>query len=99
MQNIIELLKIAFRNLGRHKLKTFFTVNAIAMSILFFIYFDGFTRGIMNDTVKNIIDYETGIAKIYSKKYFDKKDEFPSYESFNSFQNIVKKLQEWDSVV
>jgi len=92
MKSIKELLKISFRNLGRHKLKTFFTVNAIAVSIFFYIYFDGFTRGIMNETVRNIIDYETGVAKIYSKKYFEKKDELPSYESFDNYKSVVEKL-------
>ncbi len=90
----INLLSIAFRNLGRHKVKTSLTLIAIAVGIALYIWMDAWLLGMNLDSKRNLINYETGSVKIYSKAYFEKKDELPMYESFKNYQPILKKLNE-----
>ncbi|MCK4797820.1 MAG: ABC transporter permease, partial [Spirochaetes bacterium] len=90
----INLLSIAFKNLGRHKVKTILTSSAIIISIGLFIFMDALLYGMDIDSRRNLINYETGAAKIYSKAYFEKKDELPMYESYGDYEPIIKKLNE-----
>ncbi|OHD05992.1 MAG: hypothetical protein A2086_05055 [Spirochaetes bacterium GWD1_27_9] len=91
--NLINFLKIAFRNLGRHKIKTILTVLAISISVMLYIFVDGYAKGVSFETIRNLINYETGVAKIYSKKFYEKKDDLPLYENFGNYDDILKKLE------
>ncbi|OHD14572.1 MAG: hypothetical protein A2086_08005 [Spirochaetes bacterium GWD1_27_9] len=93
-KNNLNYLLLAFRNIGRHKVKTILTVAAITIGITLFIYMDAFLLGMDIDSKRNLVNYEIGAAKIYSQAYFEKKDEIPSYESFTNYQPIIKKLNE-----
>ena len=88
----INLLSIAFRNIGRHKVKTILTSTAIAIGIALYIWMDAWLLGMNLDSKRNLINYETGSVKIYSKDYFEKKDELPMYENFKNYKPIIDKL-------
>jgi len=88
----IDFLKLAFRNIGRHKLKTFLTVLSIFIGLALYIFMDGWLLGVEIESLRNLVNYEIGSAKIYSKKYFEKKDELPMYEDFNDYKNIINTL-------
>ncbi len=90
----INLLVIAFRNLGRHRVKTAITVTAVAIGVALYIFIDAWLLGMNIDSRRNIVNYETGAAKIYSTAYFQKKDEKPMYESFTGYKPILAKLDE-----
>jgi putative ABC transport system permease protein len=89
-----NLLMIALKNLGRHKTKTLLTMTAIAVGIFIYIWEDAWFLGINLDSKRNLVNYESGAAKIYSKAYFNKKNELPLYESFSNSAPIIKKLEE-----
>jgi len=88
----INFLKLAYKNLGRHKVKTFLTITAIAVGIALFNWMDAWLLGCNLESKRNLINYETGSAKIYAKKYFEKKDELPLYEAFDNYKAIINKL-------
>ncbi len=90
----INLLKLAFKNLGRHKVKSGLTIIAITFGIFLYIWMDAWLLGMNIDSKRNLVNYENGSAKIYSKAYFEKKEEMPLYESFNNYDVIVKKLDD-----
>ncbi|MDR3342353.1 MAG: FtsX-like permease family protein [Treponema sp.] len=81
--NAVELKRIAFRNLARHKVKTILTVLGIMISVTLYIFMDGWITGASAESRRNIVNYEQGAAKLQTKQYFEKKDEFPMYESFD----------------
>ncbi|HOJ64407.1 MAG TPA: FtsX-like permease family protein [Spirochaetota bacterium] len=85
-------LKMAFANLKRHRLKSFFTILAITISVTVFIFIDAFLYGIDIDSRRNLVNFETGEVKIYKKRYFDIKDELPMYEAFTNYEDILKSL-------
>jgi putative ABC transport system permease protein len=92
ISGIWELKKIAMRNLARHKVKTILTSAAIMVSVAVFIFINGWLRGMIIDSRRNIVNYEMGAAKLQTKLYFEKKDEMPSYENFTDWEKYHDAL-------
>jgi putative ABC transport system permease protein len=92
LSGIWELKKIALRNLARHKIKTILTSAAIMVSVAMFIFLNGWLRGMIIDSRRNIVNYEMGAAKLQTKLYFEKKDEMPSYENFTDWEKYHDAL-------
>jgi putative ABC transport system permease protein len=92
LSGIWELKKIAVRNLARHKVKTILTSAAIMVSVAVFIFLNGWLRGMIIDSRRNIVNYEMGAAKLQTKLYFEKKDEMPSYENFTGWEKYHDAL-------
>jgi ABC-type lipoprotein release transport system permease subunit len=86
------LVQLAFRNLARHKIKTILSVLAITVSVAVFIFVDGWVEGMSIDSKRNIVNYETGAAKLQKKAYVDKLDEAPMYESFTGWEDYAASL-------
>ncbi|GHV60985.1 hypothetical protein AGMMS49587_03930 [Spirochaetia bacterium] len=89
-----QIILIAFRNLARHKVKTAITVIAVTVSVALYIFMDGWLVGMNLESQRNIVNYETGAAKLQSRLYFEKKDELPMYESFAGWQNYAAALDQ-----
>ncbi len=87
-----DIAGMAFRNLGRHRVKTIITTTAVAVSVALYIFMDAWILGMNLDSRRNIIAYETGAAKIQTKAYFAKKDELPMYESFGGWKELSAAL-------
>ncbi|MDR0553392.1 MAG: ABC transporter permease, partial [Treponema sp.] len=94
MKSIIELKKIAFRNLARHKVKTILTCAAIAVSVTVYIFMESWIGGMTSESRRNIVNYEMGAAKLQTALYFDKKDEMPAYENFGDWERYARILDE-----
>jgi len=92
LSGIWQLKKIAMRNLARHKVKTILTSAAIMVSVAVFIFLNGWLRGMIIDSRRNIVNYEMGAAKLQTKIYFEKKDEMPSYENFTGWEKYRDAL-------
>jgi len=92
LSGIWQLKKIAMRNLTRHKVKTILTSAAIMVSVAMFIFINGWLRGMIIDSRRNIVNYEMGAAKLQTKLYFEKKDEMPSYENFTGWEKYRNAL-------
>ena len=91
---IIELKRMALRNLARHKVKTVLSVLAITVSVTMYIVMDGWIAGMTIDSLRNLISYETGAAKLQTKVYFDKLDDKPMYENFSGWERYAAALDQ-----
>ncbi|MDR0688813.1 MAG: FtsX-like permease family protein [Spirochaetaceae bacterium] len=94
ISRVIELKRLALRNLARHKVKTILTCAAIMVSVTVYIWMDSWIGGMFLESRRNIINYEIGAAKIQTKRYFDKKDELPGYETFGGWKDYAEVLDE-----
>jgi ABC-type lipoprotein release transport system permease subunit len=92
MSVLLELKRMAWRSLARHKVKTIITVLAIMVSVSMFIFLDSWISGMSIESRRNIVNYETGAAKLQTKLYFEKKDELPSYENFTAWEDYSRVL-------
>ena len=93
-QSKINLFVIAFKNLFRHKFKTVITMIAVAVGVSLYIFMDAWLLGMKIDSMRNIVNFETGAINVYRKDFFEKKDELPSYESFRNHAQIVEKFKQ-----
>ncbi len=93
-RELTMLAGMAFRNLGRHRVKTVITVVAVAISATMYIFMDGWLLGMTLESERNIVAYETGAAKIQTQAYFNKKDDLPMYESFGNWEPLAAVLEE-----
>ena len=89
----VGLIAVAWRNLSRYKVKTALTLVAVIFGVTMFIFIDGLMMGLNVDSERNIINYETGALKIYSKAFFEKRDEIPMYETFTGYEALQEKLE------
>ncbi|MDR2467962.1 MAG: FtsX-like permease family protein [Spirochaetaceae bacterium] len=92
LSGIYELKRIALRNLARHKVKTVLSVLAITISVAVYIVMDGWLLGMNLDSLRNLVNYETGAAKLQTKAYFEKLDDLPMYENFGDWELYAAAL-------
>ncbi len=64
------LMAMAWRNLLRYKKRTAVTACAIAMGVLCSIVMDGLLAGLDMESWRNLVAYETSMAKVYAPGYF-----------------------------
>lgn len=89
---LLMVTNMAFRNLGRHRVKTIITTSAIAISVGLYIFIDAWMLGMNLESRRNIVNYEMGAAKIQTPAYFSHKDDLPMYESFSGWEMLCADL-------
>ncbi|HSV55626.1 MAG TPA: FtsX-like permease family protein [Magnetospirillaceae bacterium] len=88
----LGLAGMAFRNLGRHRVKTIITTTAVAVSVALYVFMDRWILGMNLESRRNIITFETGAAKAQTEAYFEKRDDLPMYESFRGWEALAAAL-------
>jgi len=88
------LARVAFRGLGRHRLKTVLTALAVAVSVALYIAMDAWLLGMNLDSRRNIVNFETGAAKLQTARYIEEVDEKPMYENFFPWQTYADALED-----
>ncbi len=68
------LISLAWKNLSRYRRRTIITAVAIAVGIALFIWMDAWLLGAEMETVRNLLQFETGPARVMDKKYWAEKD-------------------------
>lgn len=63
------LTKLAFKNLWRHKLRTFISLLAIAFSVMVVVFARGYILGMIDSFVQHSVQFETGHIKIMTAEY------------------------------
>lgn len=71
------LIKMALKNLARHRNRTLITSSIIAFAIFFYIVFDSLIGGMVEMSYKSIIDYEAGHLQVMTEEYWEEEDEAP----------------------
>jgi ABC-type lipoprotein release transport system permease subunit len=89
---VVELKRMAFRNLARHKVKSILTIAAVTVSVTVYIAADGWLLGMNIDSLRNIANFETGAAKLQTGAYYEKKDDLPMYENFENWEQSAAAL-------
>ena len=59
-----KLWQIAYRDLGRNRRRSFFTLMAVALGLALLIFINGFIAGVMHDAVENNIRLKTGHVQV-----------------------------------
>jgi ABC-type lipoprotein release transport system permease subunit len=89
---VVELKRMAFRNLARHRVKSILTIAAVTISVTVYIAADSWLTGMNIDSLRNITNFETGAAKLQTKGYYNKKEDLPMYENFKNGEQSAAAL-------
>jgi putative ABC transport system permease protein len=71
------IIKIAFRNIGRHKRRTVLSALTIAAGLIVFICMDSMLTGVDRMSIDNLINLSSGALKIQTADYDKDKESFP----------------------
>ena len=66
-------LKMAWRNVWRHKRRTLLTVAAIAFAVAISVFMRGLQRGTYEQMINNVIRINTGYLQIHKKGFWENK--------------------------
>ena len=68
-----RLWTIAWRDLGRNRRRTIFSMLAVALGLGLLIVLNGFIAGMVEDSLQNAIRLETGHVQLRSASYEEEK--------------------------
>jgi ABC-type lipoprotein release transport system permease subunit len=68
-----KLWTIAWRDLGRNRRRSFFTLLAVALGLTLLIFINGLIGGVMADAVENNIRLKTGHVQLRAESYEEQK--------------------------
>ncbi len=89
------LIKLAFKNLTRHKRRTIITSSALAVGLIMYLLLDSLLVGMFEASNTNLKDAETADGKILTAEAFDDIKFFPlnnRIEDPDKMISIVEKL-------
>ncbi|RPJ09830.1 MAG: FtsX-like permease family protein [Spirochaetaceae bacterium] len=86
------ILSLSLKNLFRYKRRTFLTAIAIAAGIAAFIAIDGVLLGAELESVRNLVKYETGSARIMDSTYWKNHDFLLPKYHLNNRDQILKAV-------
>ena len=84
------LFKFAFKNLTRHKRRTFITAFSLAFGLVIFILLDSMLMGAYEQSNINLIDSETGYGKIMTSETFNDLKFLPISNRVENPDKIIK---------
>ncbi len=91
----MKLLKLAWRNVLRHKRRSLITAAAVSVGLTAMITSNTLMNGMDKMTSANIIDYETGHLEIFARGYYREEGMFPLdtiIEDPRPLENAVRKI-------
>ena len=83
------LIKLAFKNLTRHKRRTVITSTALAVGLIMFLLLDSLLVGMFEASNNNLKDAETADGKILTPTAFEDVKFYPLNNRINDTNNII----------
>ena len=68
-----KLWVIGYRDLGRNRRRSFFSLIAVALGLALLIVFNGLVAGVMEDSLQNSIRFRTGHVQLRAASYQEEK--------------------------
>lgn len=86
------ILKIALRNILRHKRRTVSSAVVIAFGIMFYLYLDGVMLGMDRSSIDNAINLSAASLKLQTRAYADDREAFPLKHGIGNLSEIRRRL-------
>ncbi len=100
----MQLMKIAWRNLKRNRVRTFIAVLAIATVVIIVVFSRGFVRGVTESSFALYIDNLYGHVRITTEEYDIRETLLPLDYPVDGFEGegasaMIEQIRQLDSVV
>ncbi|MFP4020178.1 MAG: ABC transporter permease [Halanaerobium sp.] len=92
-------LKMAIKNLSRHKRRTVITALIIAFAILIYVMTEGLMIGMTEMSFNNIINLESGHLQVASQNYWEDRKELPMRDLINPAADIESEIEKTEGFV
>ncbi len=97
------LVRLAFKNLFRHRLRTVVSIGAIAFSVMVVVFARGYVTGMVHSVTADHIQYNSGHIKIVQEEYYRQERLLPLNHSVDGLgegglDEMIGKLEELDGV-
>jgi putative ABC transport system permease protein len=92
------LLKLAVRNIGRNKRRSFLAFTSVAISLMVIIFLQAWTAGVMESIIKNSTKNETGHIRIAAKKFEEKYRFYPVSDYLKNPDSLISSLMKNSSI-
>lgn len=85
---------LAAKNLFRHRRRTIITAGAVAVGLMMYITIDSLLAGAEQDSIRNLLWYETGSAQVIHDEYLAQRAERPLRYAIDQVHTIRARLHE-----
>lgn len=82
------------KNLFRYKRRTFITAIAIALGLSMFLIVDSLLLGMDEESVRNLLWYETSSVRIHTEEYWPDRGLYPLEQAIERPQEVLQLLRE-----
>lgn len=90
----MKLLKLAWRNVFRHRRRTVITFVAISVGLGYMILMDSFMGGFELYSMRNFVDMESGHLKIHAAGYRDEGRNLPVEPAIEQPAQVIRDLRD-----
>ncbi|MBM7624602.1 ABC transporter permease [Sporohalobacter salinus] len=87
-------IRLALKNLTRHKRRVLVTASIIALGIAIFLIYDSIQLGINKLSFNNIKNLETGDLQVVNEEYWAKQEELPLEDFIYQDQELLQIIKE-----
>lgn len=88
----VFLLKMALRNLTRHRRRTLITSSVIALGLTFYLVLDALMAGMTEISFGNVVDLEYSHIQVTTQDYWEKREELPLEDLITLDQELVATI-------
>ena len=88
-----KLWQIAYRDLGRNRRRSFFTLLAVAVGLALLIFINGLIAGVMHDAVENNIRLRTGHVQLRAPTYEEEKSSLEWQDLLTNGEDLAAKAR------
>ncbi|MDI6871055.1 MAG: ABC transporter permease [Bacillota bacterium] len=90
--------RLALRNLWRHKRRTILTGVVVAFGVLLFSAFDSLLLGFEEDSLRNLVQYESGEVSVHARGHWEKREELLLDRTIPGAQQLAGRLRRLEGV-
>ena len=87
---MVRFITLAWRNIQRNRRRTIITTSAIVVGVMMMVIVNGILTGMLERTIQNSVELETGHITIYAEGYHEKSDLMPLQPYIESYLQIVE---------
>jgi putative ABC transport system permease protein len=91
-------VRLAWRNLKRNRRRTWITATTVSLAVLLLQIMTSMMTGLEQQSYDNLINYQTGHAKLYAEGYFPNRDEWPLDHALSDLQAVQAAVEDVDGV-
>lgn len=95
---MIQLIRMAFRDLGRNRRRTFFSMLALAMGLALLILMASFIKGEMNSAMDTTIELQSGHLQIRQQSFDERKSSLKWQDLIENPDEVARQISSLEPV-